>query len=183
MNSLVPTQIFLTRGTGRHKEKLVSFELALRQAGIAPFNLVKISSIFPPHCQLISKEIGLPQLKHGQILHLVVSECATDEASRGVTSAIGVARSNKPDQHGYLAEHHCFGQGEKEAGHHAEDLAAYMLTTILGEDFDLREIWEEEKSLYRISDSLIINTQSIAQAAEGIEGLWTTVVAAAVCIF
>lgn len=182
MNPLVPTQIFLTRGLGRHKEKLASFELALRIAGIAPFNLVKISSIFPPHCRLISQEQGLPLLKHGQILHLVMSECATEEAYRRVTSAIGVACSNEPDHYGYLAEYHSFGQGEKEAGQHAEDLAAYMLTTIMGEDFDLREIWEEEKSLYRISESLVINTQNIAQAAEGKEGLWTTVVAAAVCI-
>ncbi len=182
MKSLIPTQIFLTRGMGRHKEKLASFELALREAGIAPFNLIKISSIFPPHCRLITREEGLPQLEHGQILHLVMSECATEESYRRVTSAIGVACSNEPDHYGYLAEYHSFGQGEKEAGHHAEDLAAYMLTTIMGENFDMREIWEEEKSLYRISDSLVIRTQNIAQAAEGKAGLWTTVVAAAVCI-
>ncbi len=182
MNSLVPIQIFLTKGMGRHKEKLVSFELALRQAGIAPFNLVKISSIFPPLCRLVTREEGLPRLKHGQILHLVISECATDEAHRNTTAAIGVARSNKPGHYGYLAEYHSFGQDEQEAGQYAEDLAACMLTTIMGEDFDQREIWEEEKSLYRISDALVISTQNITQSAEGKAGLWTTVIAAAVCI-
>ena len=56
----VPAKAFLTKGVGRHKEKLTSFELALREAHIAQYNLVRVSSIFPPHCQLVSweQEIG-----------------------------------------------------------------------------------------------------------------------------
>ena len=44
--------IFLTKGVGRHSEKLTSFELALRDARIAEYNLVRVSSIFPPGCRL-----------------------------------------------------------------------------------------------------------------------------------
>ena len=44
----VPRMMFLTKGVGRHKEKLASLELAFRTAGIAPFNLIKVSSIYPP---------------------------------------------------------------------------------------------------------------------------------------
>jgi len=182
MNSMVPSRIFLTRGLGRHKEKLASFELALREAGISPFNLVKISSIFPPHCRLISREEGLTHLKHGQILHLVMSEHATDEAHRWIAASIGVAKPNTPDHYGYLAEHHSFGLNEHDAGHHAEDLAAFMLATIMGQDFDLSEIWDEEKSEYRISDSLVVTTQNITQTGQGEAGRWTTAVAAAVCV-
>jgi len=183
MDNMVPTRIFLTRGLGRHKEKLASFELALREANISPYNLVKISSIFPPHCQLVSREEGLPHLKHGQILHLVMSECATDEAHRRISASIGLARPNTPEHYGYLAEYHSMGKDEHEAGHHAEDLAAFMLATIVGQDFDLRKIWDEEKSLYHISDSLIVTTQNITQTGQGEADLWTTAVAAAVCIF
>ena len=78
MSAIVPTRAFLTKGKGQQKEKLASFERALRMAGIAPFNLVKISSIFPPHCKLISKEEGLKYLQPGQIVFLVMSESATD---------------------------------------------------------------------------------------------------------
>ena len=183
MSGMVPSRIFLTRGLGRHKEKLASFELALREAEISPYNLVKISSIFPPHCRLISRDEGLPHLKHGQILHLVMSECATDEAHRWIAASVGVARPNTPGQYGYLAEYHSFGQDEAEAGQHAEDLAAFMLATIVGRDFDLSEIWDEEKSEYRLSDSLIVTTRNITQTGQGEAGLWTTAVAAAVCIF
>ncbi len=182
MSSILPSKIFLTKGQGYHKEKLASFELALRDAHIAPFNLVKISSIFPPHCTLISCEEGRPLLSHGQILFLVMSECATNEAHRLISSSIGLARPNDPSFYGYLAEHHAFGQDEQQAGQHAEDLAAYMLATSLGKDFDLSEIWEEEKSLYRISDDVIVTTQNITQTARGKEGFWATTVAAAGCI-
>ena len=36
--AFVPKEIFLTKGIGRHKEKLASFEEALRDAKIASFN-------------------------------------------------------------------------------------------------------------------------------------------------
>ena len=50
----VASKMFLTKGVGQHREKLVSFELALRDAHLAPYNLVRVSSIFPPHCEIIT---------------------------------------------------------------------------------------------------------------------------------
>jgi arginine decarboxylase len=182
MSSIIPTKAFLTKGKGQHKEKLASFEQALRAAGIAPFNLVKISSIFPPHCKLITKEEGLKYLKPGQIVFLVMSECATNEAHRMISASVGLALQNDPNHYGYLSEHHAFGQTEKEAGQYAEDLAAYMLATTLGVDFDTSQIWNEEKSLYKLSDKLTVKTRNITQTAEGKKGLWTTAFAAAIFI-
>jgi len=43
---MVPKKVFFTRGVGVHREKLASFELALRGAGIAQCNLVLVSSIY-----------------------------------------------------------------------------------------------------------------------------------------
>jgi len=45
---MVPKRIFFTKGVGKHKERLTSFELALRDAGIAAHNLCRRSSISPP---------------------------------------------------------------------------------------------------------------------------------------
>lgn len=53
MNNLVPTKVFLTKGVGRHKYQLKSFEQALRKAGVAHLNLVTVSSILPPKCKII----------------------------------------------------------------------------------------------------------------------------------
>ncbi len=182
MDKIVPQRIFLTKGKGRHKEKLASFELALRDAGIAPFNLVKISSIFPPGCQLISKQEGIKYLHPGQIVFLVMSENATDEPQRLLSASIGLAIPNDPTHYGYLSEHHSFGQDEKEAGQYAEDLAADMLATTLGKNFDLSQIWNEEKSLYELGDGMEVMTQNITQITRGEKGFWTTAFAAAVTV-
>jgi arginine decarboxylase len=182
MSEIIPSRMFLTKGKGQHKEKLASFEDALRTAGIAPHNLVKTSSIIPPRCRLISKEMGLKLLKPGQIVFLVMSECATDEAHRLISSSVGLAIPNDSNRYGYLSEHHGYGQNEKEAGQYAEDLAAYMLATTLGEEFDVDQIWDEEKNIYKISDKIMVRTRNITQTAKGKKGLWTTAIAAAIFI-
>jgi arginine decarboxylase len=61
----VPRYFFLTKGVGRHKEQLASFELALRDAGISAQNLVQVSSIIPPKCKLLSREDGIKLLNPG----------------------------------------------------------------------------------------------------------------------
>jgi len=182
MDRIIPSRLFLTRGKGQHKEKLASLEQALREAGIAPFNLVKTSSIFPPHCHLVSRREGIRLLKPGQILFLVMSENATNEAHRLISASVGLAIPNDSNHYGYLSEHHSFGQDEKEAGQYAEDLAADMLATTLGKDFDLKQIWNEEKSVYEITNTLQVRTQHITQIAKGKKGFWTTAFAAAVMI-
>lgn len=178
----VPTKIFLTKGVGRHKEKLASFEMALRKADIAHLNLVRVSSIFPPHCKLISRNSGMKYLKPGQITHCVISECATNEPHRLIAASVGVALPKNPDNYGYLSEHHAYGQIDEYAGDYAEDLAASMLATILGVEFDPDKSWNEKKEIWKIS-SEIFKTANITQSAIGDKtGLWTTVIAAAILI-
>ena len=178
----VPRMMFLTKGVGRHKEKLVSLELALRRAGIAPFNLIKVSSIYPPGCKIVSRSAALKILKPGQVVHTVMSELYTKEPNRLISASIGIAIPKDRKQYGYLSEHHAFGQTEQVAGEYAEDLAAWMLATILGVDFDPDLNYDEKKEIWRISDK-IIRTRNITQSAVGHKsGLWTTCIAAAVLI-
>jgi arginine decarboxylase len=182
VSTIIPTRLFLTKGKGQHKEKLASLEQALRDAGIAPFNLVKVSSIFPPLCKLITREEGLKDLQPGQIIFLVMSENATNEAHRLISASIGLAIPNNPARYGYLSEHHSFGQNEKEAGLYAEQLATEMLATTLGENLDVNRIWSEENKVFKVSDELFVRTRSITQTTKGEKGLWTTALAAAVFI-
>jgi arginine decarboxylase len=66
------------------------------------------------------------------------------------------------------------------AGDYAEDLAAEMLATILGLDFDPDQAWDEKRELWRLSGQ-IVRTSNVTQTAVGDKnGLWTTVIAAAV---
>src|SRR5439155_11321 len=84
----VPTKAFLTKGVGRHREKLTSFEMALRDAHLANFNLVRVSSIFPPHCELVDREEGLSLMQPGQVVFAVIAESSTNEPSRLVAAAL-----------------------------------------------------------------------------------------------
>src|SRR3989304_4990748 len=105
----VPAKAFLTKGVGRHKEKLTSFELALRDAHIAQYNLVRVSSIFPPNCQIVSWEQGNKMLSPGQVVFAVVAEPPPNEPSRLAAASIGLAIPADPNHHGYISEHHAFG--------------------------------------------------------------------------
>ncbi len=177
---LLPKRMFLTKGVGKHREKLTSFELALRSAGIAACNLVRVSSIFPPRCKMISRAEGMKELKPGEVTFVVISENSTREPHRLIAASVGVAMPADRNAYGYLSEHHSFGQTEEVAGEYAEELAAEMLATTLGVEFNSDQSWDEKKEIYRISNK-IVRTMEITQSAIGDKrGLWTTVLAAAV---
>jgi len=177
----VSREIFLTKGVGRHKEKLTSFEEALRDANIAHLNIVHVSSIFPPFCKVVPAKRGLKHLKAGQVVAVVMARNETNENHRLVASTIGLAIPSERSQHGYLSEHHSYGETDEQAGEYGEELAASMLCTVLGVDFERDAEWSEKKKAWTISNK-IVRTTNITQSAIGVNGLWTTVIAAAVLI-
>ena len=177
---MVPKKVFFTKGVGVHKEKLASFELALRTAGLAYCNLV--SSIYPPGCKRLPKEEGLKLLRPGEIVFCVYDRESTNEPNRLVAASVGVAIPADPEQYGYLSEHHSFGETEEKAGEYAEDLAASMLATTLGIEFDPDIAWDEREQLFKMSGK-IVRTSNVTQSAIGNkDGLWTTVFAAGVFV-
>jgi len=157
--SMVPKKLFFTKGVGRHKERLTSFELALRDAGIASQNLVRVSSIFPPNCKLIPRKEGLKLVSPGEVVFAVIAENSTREPHRLLVSSIGVAIPADRNAYGYLSEHHSFGETE-----------------------DPDKSWDEKKEIYRISNK-IVRTSNVTQSAVGDKReKWTTTIAAAVLI-
>lgn len=182
MLDLVPKKMFLTKGAGRHKEQLASFELALRDAGIAQLNLVNVSSIFPPYCKLISRQRGMQHFRAGEVAFCVMSRNATNEPNRLISASIGLAMPQDKSKFGYLSEHHGYGQTQKVAGDYAEDLAVQMLATTMGLEIDLDRSWDENKEQWKLKGD-IVYSRNITQSAEGDKtGLWTTVVTAAMLI-
>ncbi len=179
---MVPTHMFLTKGVGIHKEKLASFEEALRGAGIAYCNLVSVSSILPPDCKIIPRKRGEQLLNPGEITYCVMARSDTNERNRLISSSIGVAiPSGRKHNYGYLSEHHAYGETDEEAGEYTEDLAAQMLATTLCIKFDPNVAWKEREQVFKMGKD-IVRTQNITQSAIGKPNLWTTVVACAVFI-
>ena len=181
--NLVPKEMFFTKGVGKHREKLTSFELALalgRHRRVQSGS--RVSSIFPPGCRIMSRSEGIKRLKPGQVTFVVMSEAATREPHRLIAATVGVAIPRDSKLYGYLSEHHSFGENEDTAGDYAEELAAEMLATTLGLEFDPDKSWDEKKEVYRLSNQ-IVRTQNVTQTAVGDKNaLWTTVVAAAVLV-
>jgi arginine decarboxylase len=119
-----------------------------------------------------------------------MARSATNEPNRLIAASIGLARpaddknnkNNNKSQHGYLSEHHSTGETAQKAGDYAEDMAMEMLATTLGLPNDSSLTWNEKEEQWRLSEK-IYKTQNFTQSAEGQkDGLWTTVVSAAVLI-
>lgn len=180
--SFVPRTLFFVKGKGYHKSKLGSFEQALRSAGIAKFNIVKVSSIFPPYCIEIPKEDGLAQLRAGQILFAVMSRASSNEYNRLVSASIGIAKPSDQKTYGYVSEHHAFGVKPEDAGEFAEDLAAEMLATTLGVSFDPEANYDEKKESFKMDGKIVETNNTTESGIVRAEGEWLTILAAAIFI-
>jgi len=178
----VPKMMFFVKGKGIHKDQLTSFELALRDAGIADLNLVSVSSIKPSRCKIVSKQEGRKYLVPGQIVFNVMARSATNEPNRLIAASIGLARPVDDTQYGYLSEHHSTGETAQKAGDYAEDMAMEMLASIIGLPDDPTLAWDQREEQWNLSGK-IYKTQNFTQSAEGYkDGLWTSVVSSAVLI-
>ena len=121
-------------------------------------------------------------MEPGQITFVVMARNSTNEPNRLIAASIGVAQPSDESQYGYLSEHHPFGETEEKAGEYSEDLAATMLATTLGLEFDPNTAWDEREKAFKMSGKFL-KTYNITQSAEGDkDGKWTTVVATAVLI-
>ncbi len=180
---MTPAKMFFTKGVGVAKQQLMSFEMALRNAGIEKFNLVTVSSILPPGCQRVTKEKGLELLKPGEVVFCVMARNNTNEPNRLIAASIGCAVPvDRDQQYGYLSEHHPYGETDEKTADYAEDLAATMLATTLGVDFNPDTAWDEREKVYKLSGK-IVTTTNVTQSAQGNkDGLWTTVLAAAIFV-
>ena len=179
---LVPKKVFFVKGKGFHKSKLAAFEQALRDAGIAKYNLVNVSSILPPYCIEINKEEGLNQLRPGQVIFAVLARADSNEYNRLICASIGVAKPADKEQYGYLSEHHSFGAKPEKVGDFAEDLAAEMLATTLGIPFDPDANYDEKREVFKMEGKIVETKNITAHATVREEEEWASVLAAAIFI-
>ncbi len=180
--NLVPKKMFFTKGVGKAKAKLAAFEAALRDAGIEKFNLVRVSSIVPPNVSVVTKEAGLQELKPGGVTFLVLSRIESNEPNRLMAASIGVALPKDAQQYGYLSEYEAHGENDQIAGGKAEDLAATMLASTLGIEFDANSEWDEKEQVFKMSNKIVKTSDVTQSAVVGKDGMWTCAVAAAVFI-
>ena len=178
----VPKKIFFTKGVGKAKDQLTSFELALRDASIAPYNIVTVSSILPPGAKIVSRKEGLKELKPGQVVFVVIARISSNEPNRLLAASVGAAVPADKKCHGYLSEHHTFGETHDKAADFSEDLAASMLASTLGIEFDPETAWNEREEFFKMSGKIVRTTNTTQSAVSDKHGKWTSVLAAAVFV-
>ncbi|MEM2084209.1 MAG: arginine decarboxylase, pyruvoyl-dependent, partial [Nitrososphaerota archaeon] len=122
---MIPKKVFFTTGIGRDKEKLLSFEKALRKAGIEKFNLVPVSSILPPRCEIVTRKEGLKYLSAGEVVFCVLSVNSSDEPNKQIFASIGCAIPHDRNLHGYISEYHGCDKTKEEVENHVKYLASY----------------------------------------------------------
>ncbi|MFT5206788.1 MAG: arginine decarboxylase [Candidatus Omnitrophota bacterium] len=178
----VPKKMFFTKGVGHHRDELRSFELALRDAGIEKSNLVYVSSILPPECDIVTREAGSKEICPGMITFCVMARSTSNEPGRLIASSIGCAVPANKNDYGYLSEYHTFGEDGKEAGDKAEDLAAAMLSSTLGIEFDEDKSWDEKEETFKLNNK-IYETHNVTAACKVEKGGYTTALAATILLF
>src|ERR1700739_911426 len=82
----IPKCVFLTHGVGIHRHSLTAFEYALRDADIEQQNLVTVSSILPPGCELIARMPGVATLSPGELTFSVLARSETNEPGRRIAA-------------------------------------------------------------------------------------------------
>jgi len=179
---LVAKELFFTEGVGRDTTPLGAFEQALRDAKIQQFNLVRVSSIIPPHCKIVSRERGLKELHSGAVTFVVLSRLESNEPNRLIAASVGAAIPKDRSMYGYLSEYEAFGESDEVAGTKAEELAANMLASALGINLKAEEKWEKKKEIIKMSNKVVKTTNTTQSAIVGKDGKWTCVIAAAVLV-
>lgn len=87
-------------GVGVSAFELVSFDRALREAGFADYNLLRVSSILPPGVEL-RPSVDVPK---GSLLPIAYGAFSSDEAERTIAAAVSLAFPTDPREVGVIME-------------------------------------------------------------------------------
>ena len=107
-------RIYLCTGLGSGPTKLSAFDSALNDAGVANYNLIKLSSVIPPKSEIIELEGGLIENQRpgqwGDRLYVVMAEKRIDTPNVEAWAGIGWVQ-DKSTGKGLFVEHE--GESEK----------------------------------------------------------------------
>lgn len=111
-----PTKYALVAGKGDGRTILTAFDAALLDAGAGNLNLLRVSSILPPNCQLVP-ELRIPP---GSLVPVAYGTISSAKPGDTIAAAIGVGISE--DTYGVIMEFEGFCTKEE-----AEETVANMV--------------------------------------------------------
>ncbi len=97
--------IQIAAGSGKGHTKLAAFDAALSGAGVANYNLIKLSSIIPPRSKItVATPINKQPGKWGDRLYVVMAETRVDTPNEEAWAGIGWVQDKKTGK-GLFVEH------------------------------------------------------------------------------
>jgi arginine decarboxylase len=81
--------IYLNAGRGRGPTPLAAFDAALRDAGVANYNLLCLSSVIPPGSQIVHCRYDPPDDEYGHRLYVVMARADEQIVTRTAWAALG----------------------------------------------------------------------------------------------
>jgi arginine decarboxylase len=153
LSRMVPRFVFFTSGVGTHVEQRISMQHAMRQAGLFDINLVKVSSVMPPQCEIITRARGLRMLEPGMIAHAVIAQSTIEEPHRRATVALGYVKPDGDEMPGYISEleeDQAYGKTEASAADEVGKMALQILVEKLGAKSDPERLWDRRKRNVRV---------------------------------
>ena len=101
-----PTHYYLVKGAAEGYMPLNAFDHALLAAGVGDTNLVKMSSILPPHCERIAP-VALP---YGALVPVAYADMSSSTPGEWVAAAVSIAIPMDANLPGLIMEHHMIGR-------------------------------------------------------------------------
>lgn len=87
---MIAKECCISKGVGKSKNGLPSFDKALIEAGVGNYNLVRLSSILPAIHEWVPVQSLPVKLKEGSLLPTAYSTITSDEVGDTIISCIGV---------------------------------------------------------------------------------------------
>ena len=101
-----PTKYFLAAGASEGYSSLNAFDGALLDAGVGNLNIVKMSSIIPPHCQKISP----CPIAAGSLVPAAYAIITSDMQDEYISAAVAVAIPTDTECPGLIMEYSARGR-------------------------------------------------------------------------
>lgn len=98
-----PTKFFLVQGSSEGFSLLNAFDGALLASGVGDTNLIKMSSILPPHCEEVRPApVPLPQ---GALVPVAYASLSSDVPGEVISAAVAIGIPKDVDRAGLIMEY------------------------------------------------------------------------------
>jgi len=147
-------KISITWGVGEGETRIAAFDNALCNAGIANYNLIKLSSVIPENSDVVIEKVDRNEIEHGHKLYVVLAECFETKPGKKAVAGLGWVTANHIKGKGIFVEH--FGNERKEVADYIEKTIRSMTSYRPEEHGKIRIRFAEKECTGDVACALVV---------------------------